>query len=606
MDASSSKPTEASAAVTPVPAVLQPPADRPAPAITQPVSNSATGSTQAFAPHATDQSSAASQPLQNATSSITAAQSSPGLTSGNVLVRPTQAPIANPAALPRPVGDQTPRPGPNTTALGQGQNPVPPPVSTVQRSQAPPANGPLSQAPAANGPRPQPVPQPPPPQASAQQIAELRRKRNDNIAAMEKVCRDILWLLGKLKTHYSMRLTADKALLDQGQRPYWPTAAEYWRLRASFDQLRMLYQPNPHASYIFVEHLGITDPAHIATLRKANEVSYCSAIYAGGIGQLELDQSFLSIFVPIGGKLLGRHAAIWLEFKTQAFVNAVRSNAAPAERVMADLFPAGIVERLLSRRPGSNRLCASEQVFVNSYEARKKTLQDLVDRKALLEPNDLFAYENLGNSVKSYLMKTHVKPFVKRDPAKKAKRIADIAKMREDFGALIEPEMMAALVFARNAGSEGNEDEDPENVVDSDPDDESLLRPKAEPLTNNGLQTGPQQAPYKQATPNTTAGDFKGFGPASEMATQVRQLADQPLLTNGGVKNEQTTWSAIPDHSTLPNATGAAFANASIKQESPGRSLTESKTDARLASTGQADPTGPEIKPSAAPATQAS
>lgn len=228
-----------------------------------------------------------------------------------------------------------------------------------------------------------------------------------NIPKLGDLSNQLLSLLSKLPVNDAMSLTQDINLLASGGQPLSPAPAEYQRLRGLFDPIRNMYVTN--SAFLIAEHLQMSDPVHVETLRKANQAMYCSAIFTGGIGQLALDQSFLDVFVPQQGKMLKSQAAIWLELKTQAFMTAMRMKAAPPNQVMHDLFPAGIENRILARRPGSRTLAPSEQEFVNKFEERKRVLLNHVDRNALPELDPIHPYADLGKAVINYLIKAHAR-----------------------------------------------------------------------------------------------------------------------------------------------------------------------------------------------------
>jgi protein TBF1 len=203
----------------------------------------------------------------------------------------------------------------------------------------------------------------------------------------------------------ALALDADLRLLSSGQQPSSPAPAEYQRLRALFDPVRNIYVTG--FPFLIADHLAMRDASQASIIRKANQAMFCSAIYAGGIGQLALDQAFLDIFVPENGQLLQVRSNIWLELKTQGFMTAMRLKAAPPNQVMSDLFPAGIESRIVARHPTSKTLTASEQDFAARYEARRKILFEHISRNALPELDQKFTYVELANQVANFLIMTY-------------------------------------------------------------------------------------------------------------------------------------------------------------------------------------------------------
>lgn len=234
---------------------------------------------------------------------------------------------------------------------------------------------------------------------------EVIKRRLDNLSKLGDLADQILSLLSKMPVLDALALDADLRLLSSGQQPSSPAPAEYQRLRALFDPVRNLYVTG--FPFLISDHLAMREAQQAAMIRKANQAMFCSAIYAGGIGQLALDQAFLDIFVPENGQLLKAQSNIWLELKTQGFMTAMRLKAAPPHQVMSDLFPAGIEGRILARHPVSRTLAASEQDFALRYEARRKILFDHISRNALPELDQKFTYVELAKEVANFLIKTY-------------------------------------------------------------------------------------------------------------------------------------------------------------------------------------------------------
>ncbi|ETN41821.1 uncharacterized protein HMPREF1541_03758 [Cyphellophora europaea CBS 101466] len=203
----------------------------------------------------------------------------------------------------------------------------------------------------------------------------------------------------------ALSLDADLRLLASGQQPSSPAPAEYQRLRTLFDPVRNIYVSG--FPFLIADHLMLKDASQVAVIRKANQAMFCSAVFAGGIGQLALDQAFLDVFVPMNDQLQQTQSCIWLELKTQGFMTAMRLKAAPPNQVMSDLFPQGTEHRLLARHPANKSLTMSEQDFMSRFEARRKTLYDHVARNTLPDLDQKFRYEELAREVTNFLIKTY-------------------------------------------------------------------------------------------------------------------------------------------------------------------------------------------------------
>jgi hypothetical protein len=241
-----------------------------------------------------------------------------------------------------------------------------------------------------------------------EQFAEIQKKRSQDIKELDTLGGKILELLGQMTTQDAMGLVADLALLKSNHEPYSPAPAEYQRLQEQFVPLQSRF--SPPGALISIAPLNLSSAQEIQGLRKANEAIFCSGIFAGGLGQRVLDQSFLETFVPFSGSLSEMQANIWLELKTRAFITAMQGKVAPAQTIMLDLFPPDMANKMLARRPGSTVLLRGEEEFLTSLKDRKSVLQDHVDRNVVAQLDALFPYIKLGKAVTNYLIETHVKP----------------------------------------------------------------------------------------------------------------------------------------------------------------------------------------------------
>lgn len=182
-----------------------------------------------------------------------------------------------------------------------------------------------------------------------------------------------------------------------------PKTREYADLRSRFDPLRRLL--NTGAPFLSSKDLELRDAPQIDTIRKANQATFISSVFTGEIGLRDMDRSFLAVFVPENGKLLKAQASIYLELKTQGFITAWRTGAAPPAVVMADLFGPDLDKHILARRPGTTSLAPSEQDFLNRLSSRREILQAHVKNNTLDQLPLKYKWEDFSREVSSYLFK---------------------------------------------------------------------------------------------------------------------------------------------------------------------------------------------------------
>ncbi|EXJ84661.1 hypothetical protein A1O3_05331 [Capronia epimyces CBS 606.96] len=220
------------------------------------------------------------------------------------------------------------------------------------------------------------------------------KSRLDNLNALDKQASQILSFLA--------RLTPSEAL-GLSNTPNSPSTREYAAMRSVFDQTRRLYTTGK--PFLSSRDLGLRELRQIEILRKANQAIFMSSVFTGEIGLRDMDRMFLSVFVPDNAKLLKAQASIYLELKTQGFITAWRTGAAPPAVVMADLFGPDLDKAILARRPGTTALAPSEQDFLNRLSSRRDILQNHVKNNTLDQLPFKYRWEDFSREVSSYLSK---------------------------------------------------------------------------------------------------------------------------------------------------------------------------------------------------------
>lgn len=223
----------------------------------------------------------------------------------------------------------------------------------------------------------------------------IERTRVENLPILDSLASQILAFLS--------RLTPTEAL-GLSNTPNSPKTIEYAAMRASFDPARRwFYTGSP---FLSSRDLGYRENRQVDIIRKANQAIFVSSVFTGEIGLRDMDRSFLSVFVPDFGKLLKAQASIYLELKTQGFITAWRTGAAPPHVVMADLFGPDLDKHILARRPGTTSLAPTEQDFLNRLASRREILQGHVKSNTLDQLPLKYKWEDFSREVSSYLFKT--------------------------------------------------------------------------------------------------------------------------------------------------------------------------------------------------------
>lgn len=228
--------------------------------------------------------------------------------------------------------------------------------------------------------------------------------RLENLQALDHAAYHILSFLA--------RLTPVDAL-GLARAPDSPSSREYAALRSSFEYTRRFYNTGAH--FLSPKDTGLQEKGQVDTLRKANQAIFVSSVFTGEIGLRDMDRSFLSVFVPEGGKLLKPQGSMYLELKTQGFITAWRTGAAPPAIVMSDLFGPDIDKSILSRRPGVSALASSEQDFLNRLSSRREILQTHIKNNTLNQLPDKYKWEDFSREVSSYLFKNTESPLTNSD-----------------------------------------------------------------------------------------------------------------------------------------------------------------------------------------------
>jgi hypothetical protein len=179
----------------------------------------------------------------------------------------------------------------------------------------------------------------------------------------------------------------------------------YATMRSLFDHTKKVYSTKK--SFLSATELELTEPSQVDIIRKANLASFVSSIFGTQeIGFSELNDNFLDVFVPEGGRLLKVQGALFLELKTQAFIASMNNTERSRTEMLYNLFPDDLEQRLLERRPGTRQLAPSETDFVNRAKSRRDILlNDINNEEAMKALPDKYHWEDFLRDLSSYVTK---------------------------------------------------------------------------------------------------------------------------------------------------------------------------------------------------------
>lgn len=179
----------------------------------------------------------------------------------------------------------------------------------------------------------------------------------------------------------------------------------YATMRSLFDHTKKVYSTK--RSFLSSVELDLADPSQVDVIRKANLASFVSSIFGTQeIGFSELNDNFIDVFVPEGGRLLKVQGALFLELKTQAFIASMNNAERSRTEILFDLFPEDLEERLIDRHTGSRQLAPSEADFVKRATSRRDILlADINNEEALRALPNKYHWEDFLRDLSSYITK---------------------------------------------------------------------------------------------------------------------------------------------------------------------------------------------------------
>lgn len=221
---------------------------------------------------------------------------------------------------------------------------------------------------------------------------------------------DILYMLTRLLVQSTqiLSLLAKSSYQDITSlvsEPESENGQAYATMRSLFDHTKKVYSTKK--SFLSHTELELTEPSQVDIIRKANLASFVSSIFGTQeIGFSELNDNFIDVFVPEGGRLLKVQGALFLELKTQAFIASMNSAERTRTEILYDLFPEDLEQRLIERHSGSRQLAPSEADFAKRAASRRDILlADINNEEALKALPDKYHWEDFLRDLSSYVTK---------------------------------------------------------------------------------------------------------------------------------------------------------------------------------------------------------
>ncbi|KAF2145805.1 uncharacterized protein K452DRAFT_265156 [Aplosporella prunicola CBS 121167] len=153
-----------------------------------------------------------------------------------------------------------------------------------------------------------------------------------------------------------------------------PTGQEYATKKGLFEQtFKQFVRGQP---FIDAKALHLDSQPYLDVVRKSNLAAFVLIIFGGQEVSLNtLNEHFLDIFAPGGARLLKWQGGLWLELKTQAYIQSVMKGEA-RQKVVDSLFPTNMEDVLLSRLSPSEprRLSPTEQQIASLSLQRRQYL----------------------------------------------------------------------------------------------------------------------------------------------------------------------------------------------------------------------------------------
>ena len=173
----------------------------------------------------------------------------------------------------------------------------------------------------------------------------------------------------------------------------------------SFREVRSLFHTLNGSPIHLLTHLKLADPIQRDVYRKANLATFFSDLYTAHSTLDDLQEHFLDVFVPMGGRLLKTHCRLFLELKTQAFLCDARTDCDSLPNLLEQYFSASVRKDLLAKRPGTKVLISSEKDFLQRLRNRREMIEQELRSTSLQKLSTKYESEALLREAHTCLRK---------------------------------------------------------------------------------------------------------------------------------------------------------------------------------------------------------
>ncbi|EEB07133.1 DNA binding factor Trf1 [Schizosaccharomyces japonicus yFS275] len=171
-----------------------------------------------------------------------------------------------------------------------------------------------------------------------------------------------------------------------------------------FRTLKEMYSED---SFIYPDAINMKTNAQKTAIRRANLAIFLAAVYGAlQIGFFHLNENFLEVFAPDGGKILANQGVLFMELKTQAYISAMAQAERSKEEILNDLFPPDMAQQFLLRRRASltDKLTYVEKQILEKCAARKDRLANYEPQEDL---NEVYPWGKFLSEIACYIHNNH-------------------------------------------------------------------------------------------------------------------------------------------------------------------------------------------------------
>ncbi|ODQ52042.1 hypothetical protein SAICODRAFT_58502, partial [Saitoella complicata NRRL Y-17804] len=236
-----------------------------------------------------------------------------------------------------------------------------------------------------------------PPDFSLPDFSVAIALRIENLDVMDALATRILGVLAKGPYQETLNIVTRLDTLD---------SQAYRVLVSAFTSLKKLYSEE---AFFNADLLGLIDPEQRGVVRKTNLATFVSSVFGSTeVGFFHLNEHFLDVFVPDGGRLLKPQGQLFLDLKTQAYISAMTQAERPQHEIIEELFPSILPQLLVARHPHSSKnLSQSETDFINKAQQRREVLEQTTSPEGLAVLGEKYVWQGFLKDVAEYVAKNH-------------------------------------------------------------------------------------------------------------------------------------------------------------------------------------------------------